>query len=228
MINWTLSFLEVYIHFVVWHVTGSTPATRMFILTDTDSDAEQNVVLQTLFEQEMSISELQVRRVLSRVQAEFTTWDVAHCHQALTSFTASSTWQSCLHPGLRSPSLASMAATPNSLHDARPEADSPLPVVSQEVYSPDGAVIEISSVKLEIIHTSSSVEHPSYESCSPLQRSVFKGDDSDNMDFIPYADDHAFDQTSHTNHYGSFSWQDTFDPDCERHTRPMVVRHENI
>ena len=206
-------------------------ASTMDVLTDTDSDAEQNIVLKTLSEQEISIPEL-VRRVLSQVQAEYTVWNVAHCHQALTSFTASSTWQSCLHPDLCSPSLASMAAAPKFPHDARPvvpEVNSPLPLVSQEVYSLDEDVIENSSVELEIVHISSSVEtHPPYESCSPLHRSVFKGDDSDNMDFIPYADDHAFDQISHTNHYGSFSWQDAFDPDCERHTLPMIVRHDNI
>ncbi|KAF8558004.1 SET domain-containing protein [Imleria badia] len=160
-----------------------------------------------------------VQRIFSQVRTEFTEWNVAHCHQALTSFTASSTWQSCLHPDLRLPSLASIEAIPRSSSDippAAPEASSPAPLVFQEVYSPDGAVIESSSVKLEILHLSSSLEpYPPYESCSPLHRSVFKGDDSDNMDFIPYADDITFDQTSHTCHYGSLSWQDTSDPDLE-------------
>lgn len=199
--------------------------------TDSDSADEQNDVLQTLSEQEMSTSEL-VRSVLSQVQTEFTTWNVAYCRQTLSSFTASSNWQSCLHPDLRSPGLASMTATFNSSPDARlvvSEANSPSPLLSQQVYSPDGTVIEASSVKLEVIHITSSVEpHPPYESCSPLHRNVFKGDDSDNMDFIPYADDHTFDQTSHTDHYGSFSWQDAFDPDCEHPTRPMIVRHDSI
>ncbi|KAH0827556.1 hypothetical protein J3R83DRAFT_4277 [Lanmaoa asiatica] len=189
----------------------------MEALADSDAD-EQNDVLRTLSEREVSTSEL-VRRVLSQVQTEFAMWNVAHCRQAFTSFTASSTWQSCLHPDLRSPGLASMAATTNSSPDARPavsEANSPSALVSQQVYSPDGAVIEISSVKLEVIRLTSSVEpHPPYESCSPLHRSVFKGDDSDNMDFIPYEDDHTFDHTSHTHHYESFSWQDAYDPDLQ-------------
>jgi len=204
----------------------------MDVPTDTDSDAdEQNVVLQTLSEQEISTSEL-VRRVLAQVQAEFTVWNVAHCRQTLTSFTAASTWQSCLHPDLRLPSLASMTATSSLSRDIRtvaPEDNFPLPLVFQEVYSPEGTVVEISSVKLEVIRLSLSLEpHPPYESCSPLHRSVFKGDDSDSMDFVPFADDHTFDQTSHAQHYESFSWQNTLDPDCEHHTRPMIVRQDNI
>ena len=202
----------------------------MEALTDSDAD-EQNDVLQMLSEQKVSTSDL-VRRVLSQVQTEFTMWDAAHCHRALTSFAASSTWRLCSHPNFRSPSMASMTATSNSRPDARhiaSDANSPSPLVSQECYSPDGAVVEISSAKLQVIHLSSSVEpHPPYESCSPLHRSVFKGDDSDNMDFIPFADDHTFDQTSHTRHYESFSWQEVFDPDCEHRTRLMIVRHDNI
>lgn len=192
--------------------------------TNSDSADEENDVLQALSEQEKSRSGL-VRRVLSQVQTEFTMWNVAHCHQTLASFATPSTWRSCLHPDLRSPGLAFATAASNSLPDAQPVVQ----LVSQEVYSPDEVVIEISSVKLDVIHISSSLEpHPPYESCSPSHRSVFKGDDSDNMDFIPYADDHIFDQTSHTHHYGSFSWQDAFDPDCEHHTRPMIIRHDDI
>ena len=208
---------------------NSVSTSAMETPTDTDSDAdEQKDVLKTLSEQELSTPEL-VRSVLSQVQTEFTAWNVAYCHQILTSLAAPSTWRSCLHPDLR---LASMDATPRSSSDVpsvSPVANSPAPLVFQELYSPDGVVIESSSMKLEIFHLSSSLEpHPPYESCSPLHRSVFKGDDSDNMDFIPYADDHTFDQTNHTYHYGTFSWQNTFDPDCEHFTRPMIVRHDNI
>ncbi|KAG6378129.1 hypothetical protein JVT61DRAFT_13815 [Boletus reticuloceps] len=177
--------------------------------TDSDSADEQNDVLKTLLEPEASTSDL-VQSVLSQVQTEFTEWNVAHCHQVLTSFTAPSTWRSRLHPDL---------PIPNPSPDARPAlqvADFPSPLVTQEVYASDGAVIEISSVKSDIIYLTSSLEpHPPYESCSPLHRSVFHGDDSDNMNFIPYADDNTFDQDNHTFHYGSFSWQDTFDPDLE-------------
>lgn len=200
--------------------------------TDSDSTDEENSVLQTLTELETSTSEL-VQSVLSQVQTEFASWNVTYCRQVLTSLTPSSSWRSCLHPDLRSPGLASMTGNFNSLLDVRSivsEANSPPPLFSltQEVYSPDGTVIETSSVKLEVIRVSSMEPHPPYESSSPLHHNVFKGDDSDNMDFIPYADDHTFDQASHTHHYGSFSWQDTFDPDCEHPTRPIIVRHNNI
>lgn len=214
------------------HVTVSVSSFKACTMTDTDSDAGERIdVLKTLSEQEPPTSEL-VRSILSQVQSEFTAWNVPHCHQVLTSLTPPSAWRSCLHPDLRLPTLASMAATPSPLPDARPaapEANSLSPLVSQEVYSSDGAVIESSSVVLEIIPLSPAMEpHPPYESCSPLHRSVFKGDDSDNMCFIPYADDPTFDQSSHTRHYGSLSWRNISDPDCEHHTRPMAVRHDNI
>ncbi|KAF8441441.1 hypothetical protein L210DRAFT_3663898 [Boletus edulis BED1] len=186
--------------------------------TDSDSADEQNDVLKTLLEPEVSTSDL-VQSVFSQVQTEFTEWNVTHCHQVLTSFTAPSTWRSRLHPDLRSPTLASITAIPNPSLDARPAlqgVDFASPLVSQEVYASDGAVIEVSSVKPDIIYLTSSLEpHPPYESCSPLHRSVFHGDDSDNMNFIPYADDNTFHRDNHTFHYDSFSWQDTFDPDLE-------------
>lgn len=201
---------------------------QMDVPTDTDSDADEQIdVLNTLSEQEPSTIKL-VRNVLSQVQAEFASWNVAYCHHVLTSFTAPSSWRSRLHPDFRLPSLASITAPP-SLSSATYEAPYSAQLVSQEIYSPDGTVVDISSVKLEIIHLSSTLEsHPPYESCSPLHRSVFKGDDSDNMAFMPYADDHTFDQVDHARHYDSFSWQDTFDPDCEHDTRSVIVRHDNI
>lgn len=211
-------------------VIGSILTRDLVILNamtiDSDSAEEQENVLKTLSEREISTSEL-VQSVLSQVQTEFATWNVAHCREALTSLTASSTWRSCLHPGLRLPVMAAFNSSP----DTRPDvsvANSPSLLLCQQVYSPDGGV-ETSSVALEVVHIISSLEtHPPYESSSPLHRSVFKGDDSDSMDFIPYADDHTFDQTSHTYHYESFSWQDAFDPDCERRTHLMIVRQDNI
>ncbi|KAF9226518.1 hypothetical protein BS17DRAFT_488268 [Gyrodon lividus] len=45
--------------------------------------------------------------------------------------------------------------------------------------------------------------------------------------FHPIADDLRFDQIDHTYCYESFSWQDDFDPDCERNLFPRIVRHDD-
>ena len=198
--------------------------------TDSDSSAEeQNEVLQSLIEEEVSTSVL-VQNILSQVQAEFIVWNAGHCHQTLTSLTAPSNWRSCRHPDFRSPTLVSIPPTSNSSPEVGcviPEVNSSL--LSIQVYSPEGTVIETSSVKIEVIHAISSLEpHPRYESCSPLHRNLFKGDDSDNMDFVPYADDYTFDQTSHMRHYGTLSWKDDYDPDCEYLAHLMIARRDNI
>ncbi|KAI6026383.1 hypothetical protein BKA83DRAFT_27762 [Pisolithus microcarpus] len=84
------------------------------------------------------------------------------------------------------------------------------------MYSPNGQVVSEVSVSLEVINAEPVLDtHPTYESCSPSLRNTFKGDDDDNMLFIPYADDPSFNQVDHSSWYESFSWQEDFDPDLQ-------------
>ncbi|KAF9244981.1 SET domain-containing protein [Melanogaster broomeanus] len=159
--------------------------------------------------------------VLSQVQTEFTRWNSAYCRQTLQSLRSVS---SNSPPFLDSdpfcsPSTSSIATSIDSRSDARQvseAASTPLPQVVQRTYSVCGAVTEELSTQLEVVHLAPSMDpHPPYEDCSPLPRNIFKGDDNDNMNFIPFADDPSFDQIDHTYCYESFSWHDDFDPDLE-------------
>lgn len=51
------------------------------------------------------------------------------------------------------------------------------------------------------------VPFPRYESCTPLATAIFKGDDDDNMPFIPFADDSRFDQDSCQEQYAKLLWE---------------------
>ncbi|KAI6044671.1 hypothetical protein EDC04DRAFT_3106071 [Pisolithus marmoratus] len=86
----------------------------------------------------------------------------------------------------------------------------------QSLYSPDGQVVSEIFIPFQVVDVVAVLDaHPAYESCSPSLRNAFKGDDDDNMVFIPYADDPSFDQLDHSSWYESFSWQEDFDPDLQ-------------
>jgi hypothetical protein len=70
----------------------------------------------------------------------------------------------------------------------------------------------------QVINAIKFVPCPSYESCTPSSRTIYVGDDSADMPFIPFADDETFAHLSLINeHYDSFSWQyhEVWDPDRE-------------
>ncbi|KIK92123.1 hypothetical protein PAXRUDRAFT_830266 [Paxillus rubicundulus Ve08.2h10] len=184
-----------------------------------DADGQQRLPRNTS-EQGLITADL-VRLVLSQVRSEFMRWNDGHCRQMLQSLGSTSSESSYLDSVLfRSPKMPSIVTSFDLLSPGGPgvseAASTPLPRVSLKMYAPGGTVARESSTQLEVIYLTSPMDpHPPYESCSPLSHSIFNGDDDDNMDFIPYADDPRFDQIDHTYCYESFSWQDAFDPDWE-------------
>ncbi|OSX63734.1 hypothetical protein POSPLADRAFT_1045952 [Postia placenta MAD-698-R-SB12] len=46
-----------------------------------------------------------------------------------------------------------------------------------------------------------------FEACAPLSCNVFHGDDPEDMTFVPFADDPAFNVQDHLEEYKTFSWQ---------------------
>jgi hypothetical protein len=88
-------------------------------------------------------------------------------------------------------------------------------MVAVTSYSEDGTSRSTSTIPLQVVHVELLEPHRSYEYCTPISRNIFRGDDDDMMPFIPYADDPTFDHVDHTLCYGSFAWQDDYDPDCE-------------
>lgn len=59
--------------------------------------------------------------------------------------------------------------------------------------------------------------YPEYEGWTPTNRSIFRGDDSDPMQFLPFADEPAFDQHAYSDFFKAFAWQgsEQMDADCE-------------
>ena len=49
--------------------------------------------------------------------------------------------------------------------------------------------------------------YPEYESWTPTDRSIFRGDDSDDMQFLPFADEPAFDKKSYCSFFKTLAWQ---------------------
>src|ERR1700722_5113182 len=57
--------------------------------------------------------------------------------------------------------------------------------------------------------------HPPYESCTPCSRSIFLGDDPDDMPFLPLGGDGAFEHVDHMSDHETLSWQQAWqDPEC--------------
>lgn len=167
----------------------------------------------------LSVPEL-VLCVFLEVQTEFTKWNHTSCRRDLQSsasplFPRSSSFEYRLSQGSKRPSVSARSIDLlNAGGDAQSLAASSTTKarVLQTLYSTD--VTTTTETLLDTIEIGPPFgPHPPYESCSPLHRNVFKGDDDDNMRFIPYADDPDFDQIDHTLCYEGFLWQEYFDPD---------------
>lgn len=59
--------------------------------------------------------------------------------------------------------------------------------------------------------------YPEYESWAPMDRSIFRGDDSEDMQFLPFADEPAFDKRTYGVFFKTLAWQSSkrLDADCE-------------
>lgn len=152
-----------------------------------------------------------VRSVLSQVQAEFSVWTWTYSRRALRALSFP------LEPfdppnGYLKYSVPATDFPKASCHEARTCTVAAM----QTTYSPNGEIESETSTPLQVINLIPDLTpHPPYESCAPISRNLFRGDDADAMAFVPYADDPLFNQIDHTLCYGSFSWQEEFDPDRE-------------
>ena len=60
--------------------------------------------------------------------------------------------------------------------------------------------------------------YPAYEVCTPVNRNILVGDDSEYLPFLPFSDDPTFDHLAHIvdSEYRYFEWQvPNRDPDCD-------------
>lgn len=70
---------------------------------------------------------------------------------------------------------------------------------------------------------------PEYESCLATGRPIHRGDDSDDLDFVPFPGDPTFDLEDYEDLYKSFAWQTSRrDPDSNIFssiTQGLIARH---
>lgn len=150
-----------------------------------------------------------VQTVFAEVLAEFSGWKVKYCEHFIRS----------LSHVTQSPRVPIPDGDSTRLHivgkaGGSPDGDKEIMVAVTD-YSEDGTPSSTSSISLQVVHAELLEPHRSYEYCTPISRNIFRGDDDDVMPFIPYADDPTFDHVDHTLCYGSFAWQDDYDPDLE-------------
>lgn len=150
-----------------------------------------------------------VQTVFAAVLAEFSGWKVKYCNHFIRS----------LSHVTQSPRVPVPDGDSTTFHvvgkaSGGPDRDTER-MVAVTSYSEDETSRSTSMISLQVVHAKLLEPHKSYEYCTPISRNIFRGDDDDMMPFIPYADDPTFDHVDHTLCYGSFAWQDDYDPDLE-------------
>ncbi|KAH7913721.1 SET domain-containing protein [Hygrophoropsis aurantiaca] len=151
-----------------------------------------------------------VYSIFSEVWKEYWKWDRQYSHDALQSLSFSNTPYVHRQDDL-SKLLCTSSTPPSSTRDERFDKgtrDQDFVTVYSRNHNFSVSRVEFLS-EHTIVADSTFEQHKPYESCSPLSRTVFKGDDADKMAFIPYVDDEHFDFLDHTLCYESFAWQNT-------------------
>lgn len=153
-----------------------------------------------------------VLEVFARVWEEFSVADVEYCETTIESLAAASATSDS--------TLASESeGTAALLHDLYP-LDSRASSVATSISSPSKPHIPRVCVEtnIPVLVLPPAVEpYPEHESWTPTNRSIFRGDDSDDMQFLPFADEAAFDKQIYRKFFKTLAWQgrDRMDADCE-------------
>jgi len=154
-----------------------------------------------------------VLEVFSRVWEEFSVADAEYCEAAIGSLAATSVADS---DSTLSTGSESSPASPRGIHRLGSPAssvststpDSPKPHIPRICVETDIPALTLPPV----------VEpYPEYESWAPTNKSIFRGDDSDDMQFLPFADEPGFDKRVYQKFFKTLAWQggEQMDADCE-------------
>ena len=152
-----------------------------------------------------------VLEVFTRVWGEFGVADVDYCEAAIGSLAATSVaeddiltteYESAvapshdIHPSIsRSSNVNKSIPEPSKPRTPRvyPETDIPALALPQAVEP-----------------------YPEYESWAPTNRSIFRGDDSNDLQFLPFADEPDFDKKAYRNFFKTLAWQGSKKMDADR------------
>ena len=153
-----------------------------------------------------------VLEVFARVWEEFSVADAEHCETAIGSLATTSVAEDTT----LSTGSESTAAPPCNVYNPGS------PASSVGTSTPDPSKSHIPRICAEThpptLTLPPAVEpYPEYESWTPTNRSIFRGDDSDDMQFLPFADESGFDTRTYRNFFKTLAWQggEQRDADCE-------------
>lgn len=153
-----------------------------------------------------------VLEVFARVWEEFGVADEEYCETTIRSLAATSVAEDTTlsmepedtavpphdmyHPGSRASSVGAPIPGPSKPHVPRVCAEIGIPTLTLPL-----------AVK----------PYPEYESWTPTTTSIFRGDDSDDMQFLPFADEPGFDSRMYMKFFKTLAWQggEQTGVDCE-------------
>lgn len=154
--------------------------------------------------------------VFARVWREFNTADTVYCEATIGSLAAPSVDEGTIPITKPENTAVSLGDTnhpgPRELRAATSVSSHLKPEVPR-IY----AETDILTLKLP-----PAVEpYPEYESWVPTNTSIFRGDDSNDMQFFPFADEPTFDKQAYSKFFKTFAWQgsEQMDPDRE----PFII-----
>ena len=150
--------------------------------------------------------------VFARVWEEFSLADAEYCEIAIGSLAVTSVAEDTnLSTGSEG-----TEAQPRDIYHLDP------PTSSVDTPFPDPPKLHIPRICVEAdfptLTLPPAVEpYPEYESWTPTNRSIFRGDDSDDMQFLPFADEPGFDKQAYVKFFKTLAWQggEQMDADCE-------------
>jgi len=149
--------------------------------------------------------------VFGRVWKEFNAADTEYCEASIGSLVATSVTED----NTLSAEFESAAELPCDTRHSTPHASS-VDTSSAGPSKPHVSRIRAETDTPTLTLPSAVVPHPEYESWAPTNRNIFRGDDSDDLQFLPFADEPAFDKKTYQKFFKTLAWQggEQMDADC--------------
>ena len=153
-----------------------------------------------------------VLKVFERVWKEFNAADTEYCEAAIGSLVATLVTED----NTLSTEFEGAAELPYDTRHSTPHASS-VDTSSAGPSKPHVPRVRAETDTPTLTLPSTAEPCPEYESCAPTNRSIFRGDDSDDLQFLPFADEPAFDKKTYQKFFKTLAWQggEQMDADCE-------------
>ncbi|KAG1815023.1 uncharacterized protein BJ212DRAFT_1358925 [Suillus subaureus] len=153
-------------------------------------------------------------QIYKEVWKQFYEWEPGECRQIIHALAGRRV------PGEREKynKMIDQLLDPKAFHDSEMRIDlenpnQPLPIVTQ--YDAEGQGISYPLEMNEISVDPTFKAHPPYESCPPINQSIWRWGLCEAVAFIPYGDEEEFPVMEYLDQFQSFAWEEDFDPDLE-------------